>query len=119
MAVCYGPAMPYDDDTFFDVHDPQFSHEDLARIFFPDTMLKVGNWIQAGHVKPDYWKDPRGGKERRRYSIVEIARIGIIDQLVHGVGIKPSQAAEIADFGIPFLNDSFDRHLDGERKSTA
>lgn len=101
--------MPYDGDTLFDVHAPQFSMEDLGRVFYPDVMLKLGNWIAAGYVKPDFWKDPRGGKDRRRFSIVEMTRISLIDQLVNGIGIKPSHAAEVADFAIPFLNDAFDR----------
>jgi len=121
------PSMASEDDifferygeVFFDVHVPQFSHDDLGKIFPPDTMLKVGNWINAGYVKPDFWKDPRGGKDRRRYSIIEITRIAIIDSLVNGIGLKPSHAAQIADVGITFLNDSFDRHPDNVLKSTA
>ena len=111
--------MPYDGSTFFDVHEPQFSHEDIGHIFFPDTMLKLANWQIAGYVKPSYVKDPRGGKPRRRYSIVDIARIGIIDQLVNGIGLRPSHAAEIADFAITFLHETFDRHPDAELKSKA
>jgi hypothetical protein len=106
-------------DTFFDCTTPQFSEQDLANILFPETMLKLGNWIQAGYVKPDYWKDPRGGKDKRRYSIVEIFRIGLIDSLVNGIGIKPSHAVEVVDFVIPFFNDIFDRHPDRELKSKA
>lgn len=106
--------------VFFEVHTNQFSHDDLSKIFFPDTMLKLGNWIAAGYVKPDYQKDPtRGGPDRRRYSIVEITRIAIIDTLVNAIGLKPSQAAQVADFSIPFLNDTFDRHPDNTPKSTA
>ena len=101
-------------------HTPQFSQEDVGRIFFPDVMLKLGNWITAGHVKPERVKDPvKGGPARLRYSVTEIYRIGVIDMLVNGIGIKPSQAAEVADFALPFLNDAFDRHLDGERVSEA
>jgi hypothetical protein len=111
--------MTYEGNTFFDVHVPQFSMEDLGRLFPPEVMLKVLNWIQAGYVKPDYWKDPRGGKDRRRFSIVEITRIAIIDSLVNGIGIKPSQAVEVADFCIPFLNETFDRDAAQELKSTA
>lgn len=106
--------------VFFQVHTNQFSHDDLSKIFFPDTMLKLGNWIAAGYVKPDYQKDhTRGGPDRRRYSIVEITRISIIDSLVNGIGLKPSQAAQVADFGIPFLNDTIERHPDNTLKSTA
>jgi hypothetical protein len=111
--------MAYDGNTFFDVHAPQFSIEDLGQIFLPDVMLKLGNWIQRGYVKPDYFKDPRGGKDRRRFSIVEMERIAIIDNLVNGIGLKPSQAAEIADFSMPFLNDSFDRDAAQERVTKA
>jgi hypothetical protein len=112
--------MAYDGDTFFDVHTPQFSHDDVGRLFFPDTMLKLTNWINAGYVKPERVKDLlHGGKPRLRYSITEITRIAIIDSLVNGVGIKPSQAVVVADFAMPFLNDQFDRHPDGELISTA
>jgi hypothetical protein len=112
--------MAYDGDTFFDVHAPQFSHDDVGRIFFPDTMLKLGNWITAGYVKPERVKDPvKGGPARLRYSVTEIVRIAILDSLVNGIGIKPSQASEVADFCMPFLNDAFDRHPDGELVSTA
>jgi hypothetical protein len=111
--------MAYDGNTFFDVHTRQFSVEDLGQIFFPDTMLKLGNWIQAGYIKPDYFKDPRGGRDRRRFSIVEIARIALIDTLVNGIGIKPSLAAEIADYAVPFLNETFVRDAAQERVSNA
>jgi hypothetical protein len=112
--------MAYDGGTFFDVHVPQFSHEDVGGIFFPDTMLKLGNWLQRGYVKPERVKDPvQGGPPRLRYSITEIARIAIIDTLVEGIGIKPSHASEVADFCMPFLNDAFDRHPDGELVSPA
>jgi hypothetical protein len=104
-------------ETYFSVHDPQFSEQDLSNLFFPATLLKLGNWIQAGYIKPDYRKDPRGGRDRRRYSIVEIARISIIDGLVNCIGIAPSRAVEVADFCIPFLNDHFDRNPDRTLKS--
>ena len=107
-------------DTYFDCIGSQFSEIDLASILMPATMLKLGNWVHAGYVKPDYWKDPRGGRDRRRYSMVEIFRIALIDTLVNSVGIKPSQAVEIVDFALPFLNDvCFDRHPDREQKSKA
>jgi hypothetical protein len=54
-------------ETYFSVHDPQFSEQDLSNLFSPATLLKLGNWIQAGYIKPDYCKDPRGGRDRRRY----------------------------------------------------
>ncbi len=107
-------------EHFFDVHTAQFSEGDLKQLLHPETMVKLQNWIQAGYVKPDMpWKHPRGGKERRGYSIVEICRINIIDSLVNGIGIAPSKAVEVADFAIPFLNDRFDRHADGVLKSKA
>lgn len=108
-------------EHFFDCTTAQFSERDLGNIFFPDTMLKLENWITAGYVKPDLYKDPEGGrKERRRYNIVEVARIAIIDSLTNGCGLKPSQAVEVADFSLPFLNDSFfDRHPDRTLKSNA
>jgi hypothetical protein len=106
-------------DTAFSAYDLQFSEQDLSHIFYPETMLKLNNWIQAGYVKPGYLKDPRGGRDRRRYSIFGIARIGIIDTLVNGIGISPSQAVEVVDFATPYLNDQFDRHPDGTLKSEA
>jgi hypothetical protein len=107
-------------DYFFDCIAPQFSEYDLGRILLPETMTKLNNWITAGYVKPHLWKDPRGGRDRRRYSIAEIFRIAIIGSLVNNIGIRPSDAAEIADFAIPFLNENrFERHPDRELKSKA
>jgi hypothetical protein len=98
---------------------PLFSERDLAQILFPETMLKLGNWIAAGYVTPKYQKDPRGGPDRRRYSISDIARICIIDSLVNSTCMPPRQAIEVADFAMTFEGDAFDRHPDGVRKSEA
>jgi hypothetical protein len=106
-------------DHFIDCMAPQFSERDLAQILFPETMLKLGNWVAAGYVTPKYEKDPRGGKDRRRYSISDIVRIAIIDSLVNGAWMPPRQAVEIADFAMTFQGDAFDRHPDNVRKSEA
>jgi hypothetical protein len=129
MPLLYARNMATDDgddlfferfgNRFFDVYAFQFSVDDLGHIFHADTMLKLNNWIQAGYIKPNFWKDPRGGKERRRFSITEIARIAVIDALVNSVGIKPNEAIEVADFCIPFLNESLERDATGKLKSTA
>jgi hypothetical protein len=106
-------------DHFVDCTSPLFSEHDLTKLLFPETILKLGNWIAAGYVKPKYEKDPRGGKDRRRYSIVDITRITIMDSLVNGVGIPPRSAIEVADFAMTFQGDCFDRHPDGAMKSPA
>jgi hypothetical protein len=106
-------------NVYFDVFEQQFSVEDLSHIFFPDTMTKLNFWITAGYIKPLAYKDPRGGRDRRRFSIIEISRIAIIDSLVHSVGLRPSHAVQIANFCLPFLNDTFDRDAAHELKSTS
>jgi hypothetical protein len=107
-------------DHLVDCTAPLFSERDLAQLLFPETMLKLNNWIHEGYITPQHLKDPRGGRDRRRYSIAEIARITVVDGLVNGIGIPPRQAIEVANFAMPFLNDCcFDRHPDGARKSAA
>ena len=106
-------------DHFFDCTSAVFSPRDLEQLLFPETILKLNNWVQHGHVRPQYWKDPRGGKDRRRYSICDVVRILIIDGLVNGIGLPPQHAVEVADYAMTFQGDLFDRHPDGMRKSEA
>jgi len=107
-----------DGSTFYDVHAPQFSQDELCAVL-GETMATVNNWVAAGYLKPDYWKDPRGGKDRRRFSILAMVRAKIIASCVTDTWLRPSHAVEIADFAIPYLNEQFDRHPDGELISKA
>jgi hypothetical protein len=103
----------HDGATLYDVHIPQFSQEELREVL-GETGFTLNNWVHAGYLKPDYWKDPRGGHDRRRFSIMAMTRAKIISSCVNEIWLRPSHAVEIADFAIPYLNEQFDRHPDGE-----
>jgi hypothetical protein len=103
----------HDGSTRYDVHAPQFSQEELLEVL-GESAFTINNWVAAGYLKPDYRKDPRGGRDRRRFSIMAMARAKIIASCVTDIWLRPSHAVEIADFAIPYLNEQFDRHPDGE-----
>jgi MerR HTH family regulatory protein len=105
-------VMKHDGNTYYRVHDPQFSQAELVRVFeVPHETLN--NWVKWGFIKP-----ARSGWQRM-YSIMDAARAAIIAACVRDVGLRPWQASEIADFAAPFLAENLERHIDGELKSTA
>jgi hypothetical protein len=102
-----------DGNTPYPVHAAQFSQDELIEVL-GENAGTVNNWMHAGYLKAEYVKDPRGGRDRRRFSIMAMARAKIIASCVRDAGLKPSYAAEIADFAAPIINETFERDLAGE-----
>src|SRR5262245_38546375 len=97
-------------DPHFDPFEPLFFIRHVERLFLPVTVGKLGNWITAGFVKPDFRKHPRGGKDRWAVTLIELTRIHIIEILVNKIGIRPSHGVAVADFSVKLLIESLERN---------
>jgi hypothetical protein len=108
--------MKHDANTFYDCHAPQFTQTELVDVL-GENRERLNNRIRFGFLNPPKVKCSHGRPERR-FSIMDLARIRIINSLVEEAGVTPSVAAQIADYAAPFLNENrFDRDAAGERVS--
>jgi hypothetical protein len=104
----------HDGDTYYDIHHPHFSQPELAEAL-GETTANINHWVFSGYLKPTaYLNDPRGGKPRRRFSIMALVRGKIIAACADDIGLRPIHATGVADFAIPFLNERLDRRANGK-----
>ena len=104
-----------DDDTYFPINEPLFAENELLWVLGEPDGGRVRNWLRWGYVK----RTGKAGRNLRSYSILDIDRVAILRQLVTAIGIRPSHAAEVVDFAIPYLAELFERNDDGGLKSGA
>jgi hypothetical protein len=108
--------MAHDGNTFYGVHDPQFSQTELVEVLgeSPDT---INNWVRFGHLRPDNHVFGPKHTPLRKYSIIGAARAALIASCVNNTGLGPKLAAEIVEAAAPLIDEHFERDLAGEKLS--